>query len=82
MISEAEIGAVVLGVTEIIKSFGFPRKWLPVFAILLGVAIAMIDAYRSGTPDWFLAAIRGIVVGATATGLYAAGKGFIASAKK
>jgi len=82
MLNEAELGAAVLGLTEIVKNFGLPRKWVPVFAIALGVAISMIDAYRSGANDWFVAVVRGIVVGATTTGLYAAGKSFVRSAKK
>lgn len=71
----------VLGLSEIVKCFGVPRKWLPVFVIGRGVTIVMSDAYRLGIPD-FIAEILGIVVGATVTGLYTAGKGFVVSTLK
>ena len=72
MLTEAEIGIVVVGVTEVFKRFGLKKKYAPVFAIFLAIILTVADEFRTGGADYFKAVIRGIVVGVTTTGLYAA----------
>lgn len=83
----AEIGAAVIGITEVTKRlFGLPRKYCPVFAILVGVILAVLSEITHGNSPagilgffsaYFWALIRGIVIGTTATGLYTVGDNFV-----
>ncbi|MBI5414897.1 hypothetical protein HZA38_05295 [Candidatus Peregrinibacteria bacterium] len=73
MLTATEIGAITAGLTEILKSFGVPHKWAPVFAIAIAVAFSLFSAYRGGT-DMVDAILSGLIIGLTTTGLYKAGK--------
>lgn len=70
--SDAEIGGVIVGLTEVIKNLGIPSKYCPAIAVLLGVGLAVYDGYTQGQTDYVAMVIRGVVLGATTTGLYAA----------
>lgn len=57
--------AIITGFTEAVKRFGLPTKYVPLFAIALGVCYAgFIVAWE---PQ---AIIGGIVAGLTSVGLY------------
>jgi len=74
--NDAEIGAVVIGVTQIIKDFGVPKKICPLLAIFLGIAISLLNEMQNGE-NFLDAALRGILIGTTATGSYSAIDGFL-----
>lgn len=76
-----EIAAAVVGITEIAKKLGLSAKYCPVFAILIGATLSVFREITHGnTPVgmfgffsiYFWAAIQGVIIGTTATGLYAA----------
>ncbi len=71
--TEAELGATIVGITEMAKYVGMPAKYCPGFAIILAIGLSVYDQYTKGAGDYVSAVLRGIVVGTTTTGLYAAG---------
>ena len=76
---KAEMAAVVLGVTEMVKKLGLPSKYCPAFAILFAIFISLGEAYHNGTGelDLYNALMRGLLIGVTTTGGYAAADKFI-----
>ena len=70
--NEAEIAAVIVGITELLKSFGLPSRLAPGTAVVIGAVLGFAESYRAGAGDIYAGIMRGIVIGATATGLYAA----------
>ncbi len=76
-----EIGAIVVGLTELAKKYGLPGKWAPLFSVLLSVGLSILMAYRENA-DLFDAGTNGLVIGLTAVGLYSAGQNISATNKK
>ena len=70
--TDAEMVAVIVGLTEVVKNFGLPSKYCSTFAILLGAGIGVSEEFRNGTQDIYGGIMKGILVGATTTGVYAA----------
>lgn len=71
--NETEIGAVIVGITELLKSFGLPSKLCPAAAIIIGGIIGVAEETRTGGEiDFYAGSMRGLLIGATTTGLYAA----------
>jgi uncharacterized membrane protein len=70
--NEAEISAVVLGVTELVKKYGLPSKFCPLVALFLSVGISITEMLNSGEIDYYSTIMRGILVGVATTGSYAA----------
>lgn len=63
----AQIG-VIIGLAEVGKQIGLPKKWIPLFDLILGIGIGiLIYGYAQG-----LGLINGLVLG-TALGLSACG---------
>ena len=63
----AQIG-VIIGLAEVVKQIGLPKKWIPLFDLALGIGIGiLIYGYAQG-----LGLINGLVLG-TALGLSACG---------
>ena len=63
----AQIG-VIIGLAEVVKQIGLPKKWIPLFDLILGIGIGiLIYGYAQG-----LGLINGLVLG-TALGLSACG---------
>ena len=61
--------ALVLGLTEVVKRLGLPRKMLPLFAVVLGAGVAMLASGVTTT-----AILNGIVAGLSSMGLYSGTK--------
>lgn len=80
--TDFEIGAIVVGLTELAKQVGIRPKYCPFVAIGLGILVSVIDFWRVGNPDYILAVMKGIVIGTTSTGLYAAADGFAHKSSK
>lgn len=57
--------AVVLGLTQVVKKLGLPKKIVPLFAVVLGAGISMLMNGVSNTTI-----LAGIVTGLVACGLY------------
>ncbi|TXG77201.1 hypothetical protein E6Q11_03210 [Candidatus Dojkabacteria bacterium] len=55
------IVALVIGITEVIKRLGTPKKFLPVIALVIGVVISYLTGF-----DW----VSGIVAGLSASGIW------------
>ncbi len=70
--NEAEISAVVLGVTELIKKYGLPSKFSPLVALILSVGISIMEMLNAGGTDYYSTIMRGILIGIATTGSYAA----------
>ena len=71
-----ELGAIVIGFTQVAKQYGVPSKWLPILAIVIAVALTTGIAYNNGT-DLVGGVLSGLVLGLTSTGLYGAGKNIV-----
>lgn len=83
MLSPVEIAAIAAGFTEIAKSFGLPHKWSPIVAIGIAILFSLLEVYRIGYGgDYIDAALSGMVIGLTTTGLYKAGKEMTKSGAK
>ena len=77
--NKAEIAAVVIGITEMIKKLGLPSKYCPAFAIIFAIVLSVGDAYHTGneTIDLYGAIMQGLLIGVSTTGSYAALDKFI-----
>ncbi len=78
---EAELIAAVVGITEVVKNLGIPAKYCTTIAILLGVVLAIVAEHTWGHGNYMIAAIRGVIFGTTATGLYSVGDKVIEKSK-
>lgn len=65
--NEIEIGTVVVGVVEVLKNLGLPSKYCQLTTVVLAIGLSLL--LNQPTLD---NAIKGLVVGLTATGLYGA----------
>lgn len=74
--SKAEKIAAIVAITQIIKYYGVPSKFLPVFAILLGAILEYSDVQTSQ------GILNGMVLGAMTTGSYGVVKGSAQSVLK
>lgn len=70
--NDVEIATVIVGITEVVKKLGLPSQYCPALAVVLGAGIVMFDDYKNGVTDIYSSIIRGIIIGTTSTGLYAA----------
>lgn len=62
---------VIMGMTELLKRVGIPKKYTPLFAILLGV---LCGFYYLSPDDPKKAVFLGIVIGLSSIGLYSGTK--------
>lgn len=65
---------LVLGVVEVAKRAGVPRRLLPLLALVLGVGLMGAVIYR---PDAARVVVWGVTLGLSAMGLYSGGKAVI-----
>ena len=72
MLDEAGIIALVLGIVEIVKNFGMPKKYLSIVAIVLGVGLQLL--LKGPTVE---NGIMGVILGLSASGLFSGGKALI-----
>ena len=69
----------VVGLVEFIKKFNVQGKWLTVAAMVLGVVLMVFYQLGKIYPEvnlWLTVVVTGIMIGATAAGLYDFSKGF------
>lgn len=66
-IFEVALVPVIIGVAEVAKRVGFPNKYIPVLNLGLGVAAGFIYVAPSNSAE---AALVGIALGLSASGLY------------
>lgn len=59
--------AVVIGLDELAKKLGLPTRWAPALSLVLGIACGLIFFIDKGVP---IAALNGVVLGLSASGLY------------
>ena len=70
---------IVVGLSEVVKrATPIPGKYIPVVNLVLGIALCVFTA--SG--DLRTAAVEGIIVGLTASGLYSSGKNVMQGLEK
>jgi len=62
---------VIMGMTELLKKIGIPKKYTPVFAIILGI---LCGFYYLAPDDPKKAIFLGIVIGLSSIGLYSGTK--------
>lgn len=62
---------VIMGLVELLKRVGIPKKYVPVFAILLGILCGL---YYLAPDDPRKAVFLGIVMGLSSIGLYSGTK--------
>lgn len=58
--------AIVLGLTEVVKRIGLPKRYVPAFAVALGAGVQML---MTGVTSQ--AILAGVVTGLVSCGLYA-----------
>lgn len=66
---------VVMGLVQVVKRLGLPTRFAPILSIAFGIAGAFVVAPATVG----ITIILGIIVGLTASGLYAGGKTTITS---
>ncbi len=72
------IGAVVLGVTQLIKKQIPDNKWLPVINVIAGIFIGLIYSITiNGSGDLAVYGWAGALSGLAAGGFYDLGAGFV-----
>ncbi|MBM7717196.1 hypothetical protein JOC94_004221 [Bacillus thermophilus] len=65
---------IILGLVEIGKSLGMPKKYSPVVSLILGILAGIVYVH----PDNLAAAtLVGIALGLAAVGLYSSGKNIV-----
>lgn len=66
-----EIGLIITGLTEVAKMAGLPSKYLPAFAVMLGLFIGGASAFfaKADTNAIWTAALTGMCAGLVTTGL-------------
>jgi len=63
---------LIVGIVQIIKYFGFRKKWfLPLASLLFGILAGVIYLYPNNVSDGVLI---GIILGLSASGMYSGGK--------
>ncbi|MDE2107238.1 MAG: hypothetical protein KGL39_59120 [Patescibacteria group bacterium] len=70
--------AVVIALTELFKPI-VPAKFYPLVALLVGIGWTEITGVATGGSNYLYLMAQGIVIGLSATGLYAAGKHVVTS---
>lgn len=70
-----EIGAMVAGLTEMIKSLGHvPSQYCEALAVLVALLLVIAKDTSEGRFSWYGSVVNGLFIGLTTTGLYKAVK--------
>ncbi|QQR83734.1 hypothetical protein IPJ72_00775 [Candidatus Peregrinibacteria bacterium] len=64
-ITKSEKIIAIVAITQLVKQYGFPKKSCPLVALLVGALLEYAEEQSTA------AIVRGIVMGAIATGSYA-----------
>ena len=67
-----DLGLIVLGVTGVAKEFGVAGKWLILTAVLVGMAVSLLQNLVPNEARYIFDAL---VLGLTTAGLYGVGTG-------
>ncbi|PIC97873.1 MULTISPECIES: hypothetical protein [unclassified Sporosarcina] len=70
-VSDIVLIPVIIGLTEILKMYGLPKKLIPIFSLLLGIGGGIFYLFPH---DWKSGILGGIIMGLSASGLYSSGK--------
>jgi len=62
--NEVQIAAAVVGLTQIVKMNKLPSKYLPIIAVVLGIALNLVVEGLS-----VISGMKGLIIGLSATGL-------------
>ena len=63
---------MIVGIVQIIKYFGFRKKWfLPLASLLFGILAGVIYLYPN---DVYTGVLIGVMLGLSASGMYSGGK--------
>ncbi|HLR79422.1 MAG TPA: hypothetical protein VK119_02420 [Bacillota bacterium] len=65
---------LIVGLVELLKGFGLPKKWLPIVSILFGITAGVLYVHPD---DLKGAIIVGLMLGMAASGLYSGTKNTI-----
>ncbi|SFT04003.1 transposase [Marininema halotolerans] len=71
---EAMIIGVIIGLVELAKQSGLPKRIAPIVSLALGIAAGIFYVYPS---DLSMGILQGIVLGLTAGGFYSGAKSVI-----
>jgi len=77
-----EIAALAVGLTEMIKKLGLPHQFAPLLAVILSVGFSIFNTWNIGEYEYLTTTIRGLLIGITSTGLYAAGQNIVKPKEK
>ncbi len=72
------LAAIIVGLVEVAKRLGCPKKFLPLLAVVLGILLTML----SGWQGWGVVIITGIISGLTAVGLFSFARNTYQAIKK
>lgn len=64
---------VVMAGVKIARETGLPSKYAPAASLGLGIAAGLVMASQNGDP-WMAGVVAGVMVGASASGIYDVGK--------
>jgi len=70
---------LIIGIVELLKMYGMPKKILPVTALLFGVVGGIVYIYPH---DIKAGILIGLMMGLSASGLYSGGKTVVKSQSK
>ncbi|WP_301110205.1 hypothetical protein [Sporosarcina sp.] len=62
---------VIIGLTELLKVYGLPKKLLPIFSLVFGIGGGIFYLFPQ---DWKSGILGGIIMGLSASGLYSGSK--------
>ena len=72
--TDALLIGVIIGIVELLKILGVPKKILPIASLILGVISGMIYLFPEDPQAGIL---MGIIMGLSASGLYSGGKNIL-----
>lgn len=62
---------VIVGLIELLKLYGLPKKLMPILSLALGIGGGIFYLFPH---DWKSGVLGGIIMGLSASGLYSGGK--------
>ncbi|EGQ27886.1 hypothetical protein ABZ756_02415 [Mammaliicoccus sciuri] len=62
---------VIIGLIELLKLYGLPKKLMPIFSLALGIGGGMFYLFPN---DWKSGVLSGLIMGLSASGLYSGSK--------
>ena len=69
------LAAAVIGLVEVAKMMGVPKKFAPIISVILGLGFSLLEFVAN--PDLVSTIVGGIIIGLSAVGLYSGTKNVI-----